>query len=358
MGYVQLKIENSTRNLGLLSQPQQTSPCFLRSRRFGHPEAAGDMTMRLFLIRHGETVDNVAQVYAGLRDSALTTHGVLQAKRLASHIAKQISTASTVSIFTSTLQRAFKTAEAVRDAREKDDEVLRLPQLVEKDFGSGEGTKYGTGKGQPHEGSESAEAMAVRADVFLDDNLRTALGNTDAVVVVAHGIILNVLFKRLCEKLSKGSMTVSPDAQKASNPYPSGNIPVLPSWSNTGYLEAKLTMTEPASWSAVTMRIDRVNCVEHLQGLRKTRGGIGSAAFDEKQKTMASFFAPKKRKLADAVKEWYVTHARPYPSYLVMRKQFIHRPVLKILCGNNLSNRCLTEITPNTCLLVTLGNKR
>lgn len=264
--------------------------------------------MRLFLIRHGETVDNVAQIYAGLRDSALTTHGVLQAKRLASHIAKQVSPATTVSIFTSTLQRAFKTAEAVRDACGKPDEVLRLPELVEKDFGSGEGAKYGTNKDQPHQGSESVASMAARADVFLDEHFRPTLGTADAVVIVAHGIILSVLFKRLCEKLSKDFMTVSPDVQRAANPFPSGGPPVLPAWSNTGYLEAKLTPAEPMTWSAVKMHIARVNCTDHLQGLRKTRGGIGSAAFDEKQKTMTSFFAPKKRKLADAVKDWYVLH--------------------------------------------------
>lgn len=272
--------------------------------------------MRLFLIRHGETVDNVAQVFAGLRDSPLTTHGVLQARRLASHIAKQISTATSVSIFTSTLQRAFKTAEAVRDVRGKSDDVQRLPQLLEKDFGTGEGTKYGASKNQPHQGSESAEKMASRADSFLDEYLQPALGTADAVVVVAHGIILSVLFRRLCEKLSKGTMTVSPEAQRATNPYPSGSTPVVPSWSNTGYLEATLTVPESSTWSAVRMHIDRVNCVDHLEGLRKTRGGIGSAAFDEKQKTMTSFFAPKKRKLADAVKEWYVCNFLPSLSIL------------------------------------------
>ncbi|KAM3468559.1 hypothetical protein MY5147_007828, partial [Beauveria neobassiana] len=43
--------------------------------------------MRLLLIRHGETVDNVAGIFAGVRDSALTTHGVLQAGRLGGHLA-------------------------------------------------------------------------------------------------------------------------------------------------------------------------------------------------------------------------------------------------------------------------------
>lgn len=309
--------KNSTANFDNSFYLNNQQQC-LSSRRHGRLEVVRQATMRLFLIRHGETVDNVAQVYAGLRDSALTTHGVLQAGRLASHIAKQISAVATVTIFTSTLQRAFKTAEVVSDARGKKDEVWRMPQLLEKDFGTGEGARYGTSKDQPHQGSESADSMATRADVFLDEHLRPVLGTADAVVVVAHGIILSVLFKRLCEKLSKGSMTVSPDAQRATNPFPSGGTPVLPSWSNTGYLEANLTVAEPATWSTIKMHIDRVNCLDHLQGLRKTRGGIGSSAFDDKQKTMTSFFAPKKRKLADAVKEWYVLLFFRHPNPQIM----------------------------------------
>jgi probable phosphoglycerate mutase len=257
--------------------------------------------MRLFLIRHGETVDNVACLYAGLRDSALTTHGVLQTRRLASHLSKQAP--ATSHIFSSNLQRAAKTAEAVWSARGHKENVRQLTQLQEKDFGSGEGTKYGSGSDKPHKGSESAESMQARVDVFLDGHLLPLLQPKvdDDIIVVAHGIILSVLFKRLCGRLSRGAMTMSPDAQRAMNPYPSGGIPVLPSWSNTGYLEATLSPPTPASWEALKLHVTRVNCIDHLAGLRKTRGGIGSARFDEKQRTMDSFFTPKKRKHSDAV---------------------------------------------------------
>ena len=63
----------------------------------------------------------------------------------------------------------------------------------------------------------------------------------------------------------------------------------------------KSLLNQP-QWSALKARIEVVNSTGHLQGLRKTRGGIGSARFDSNQKTMDSFFkpAPKKRKLADA----------------------------------------------------------
>jgi len=44
------------------------------------------VNMRLYLIRHGETVDNVAGLYAGMKDSPLTNHGVEQIKRLGSYV--------------------------------------------------------------------------------------------------------------------------------------------------------------------------------------------------------------------------------------------------------------------------------
>lgn len=264
--------------------------------------------MRLFLIRHGETVDNVANLYAGTRDSALTTHGVLQARRLAEHLAQRLP-ATSVHYFSSDLQRAVRTAEAIRAAACGKDGAVVVQQLVElreKDFGTGEGERFGTGKDKPHEGAESAESMKARVDTFLDKHLLPVLSprSEDAVVIVAHGILLSILFKRLCEHLSSGAFTVAPEVQRASNPYPAGGVPVLPSWSNTGYLEAVVTSSAPAAWSSIKLHVAQVNCVDHLKGLRKTRGGIGSARFDEKQKTMDSFFAPsKKRKLADAVAE-------------------------------------------------------
>lgn len=279
--------------------------------------------MRLFLIRHGETVDNVASLYAGSRDSALTNHGVLQCRRLAEHLSSKLSSVSSsaasssaapvVHLFSSNLQRAVQTAEAIRDALEVKPELQQLVELREKDFGSGEGQSFATGaKGRdqrPHVGAETAQAMRARADTFLEDHLlpllvpSTGESGKTSVVVVAHGLILSTLFKRLCEHVSAGSITLAPEATASGHLFPTNSaksdVVVLPSWSNTGYLEATLTPTSPRDWASVKMHVCRANSTDHLKGLRKTRGGIGSARFDEKQKTMESFFT-KKRKRTDA----------------------------------------------------------
>ncbi|KAG4266467.1 hypothetical protein FPRO03_01751 [Fusarium proliferatum] len=247
-----------------------------------------DATMRLFLIRHGETVDNVANLYAGSRDSALTAHGVMQAQRLASHLSEHVAIDR---IFSSNLSRAVHTAQAILNAqkRAEDLKLIQVSELREKDFGTGEGTKFGAA--MKHEGSETPLAMRKRVDVFLDEHL-PRLDEDSTVCIVAHGIILGTFYKALRDRTSSSA---GPDAE----PEGQASTFVRPSWSNTGYIEA--LVTRDSSDKHLHMRVVKINSVDHLKGLRKTRGGIGSAKFDAKQKTMDSFFKPtsRKRKLED-----------------------------------------------------------
>ncbi|GJD04349.1 phosphoglycerate mutase [Colletotrichum higginsianum] len=279
-------------------------------------------TIHLFLVRHGESVDNVAKLYAGSRDSPLTSHGVLQARRLGAHLATRTASASAgiTHIFSSTLRRASTTAAAVREAvasshhsAARDIEVVRLSDLREKHFGTGEGQKFGgttaSGAARPrHDGAEDLDAMRMRAKRFVDGYLAPIFacveaepgGAAESIVIVAHGIILGVLSSVLC---SPGLFAaVDPDSE-SQRPW---------SWSNTGFVEIRITSMPVASdlarasldalpavrWPHLSLQTVAVNCTEHLAGLKKTRGGIGSAKFDEKQKTIISFFAPafKKRK--------------------------------------------------------------
>ncbi|CAM1510613.1 Fc.00g009480.m01.CDS01 [Cosmosporella sp. VM-42] len=272
--------------------------------------------MRFFLIRHGETVDNVAGLYAGSRDSALTTHGVLQTRRLATYLAEKH---TLTHLFSSNLVRAVKTAEAVRDAQKRAHSnelaVVQLPELREKHFGSGEGVKYGLkGPKTEHQGAETLEAMKSRIDRFLDDHLCPLVDDDAAsICVVSHGIILGVLFTSLYARLPFDSVTVAPDAQ-ASMAVDTALI--RPAWSNTGYLEGVFSPLESDDEKTLSrggqrsqlngkLLVKAINSIDHIKGLKKTRGGIGSAKFDEKQKTMDSFFktTSRKRKLQEAVQE-------------------------------------------------------
>ncbi|KAF9878739.1 phosphoglycerate mutase family protein [Colletotrichum karsti] len=268
--------------------------------------------IHLYLVRHGESVDNVANLYAGSRDASLTSHGVLQARRLGTHLASHTATAPVSHIFTSNLQRAYRTAEAVRDAISTPSEaeastrrvveVVQLPELREKHFGSGEGQKVGARVvGERHVGAETHEAMFARAKRFVDEYLAPIFACVDeaedgaeSVVIVAHGIILGVLARALRSATNFGKLVASP----------ADSLPL--SWSNTGYVEIHVTSApapkeSTATWPGLSIKTVTVNSTEHLQGLKKTRGGIGSAKFDEKQKTLNAFFTPtaKKRKHGD-----------------------------------------------------------
>ncbi|WPH05027.1 Hypothetical protein R9X50_00792500 [Acrodontium crateriforme] len=323
--------------------------------------------MKLFLIRHGETVDNVAGLYAGIRDSALTNHGADQARRLGEYLAKN--DVKLTHIFCSTLSRAYKTADSVYQAQsglkemrgdqEAAQGVVRLPELIEQDFGFYEGKPFysrteaqKTGK-QGHYDKhkddpgfidiESKASMAKRADDFLDNHLLPLLvhENTDdglSIAVVSHGILLSNLWRRLLLRLPKKSLTIAPEVTASRGTLV---LEHLGGWSNTGYLELTLrkqgsldkstlstvastdniqeaateekmspsglklgvksagrlpeTSTAPMLLCRWTTTIDAVDSVRHLAGLKRQRGGIGRSAFDETQKKLDCFFKRQKR---------------------------------------------------------------
>ncbi|KAL0258946.1 hypothetical protein SLS55_006451 [Diplodia seriata] len=221
--------------------------------------------MRLFLIRHGETVDNVAQVYAGSKDSELTNHGFQQAQRLARYL--KATDVRFTHVFASPLQRARKTAEAILDAQASP--VLRITRasaIQEQDFGSFEGKSWleGPSSNKPRPAGfvdiESKESMARRVDAFLNEHMAAvwrsaAAGERCDVAIVSHGIILSLLVP----------------GRPVSLEYIGG-------FSNTGYLELDMS-------TSVT-----INGKEHLKGLKRTGGGLGSSKHDQNQKSIDTFF--------------------------------------------------------------------
>lgn len=329
--------------------------------------------MRLFLIRHGETVDNVAGLLcvaptlfrnandtdhvssAGSTDSPLTNHGVQQACRLGEWLADKREPLTRV--YTSPLQRARKTAEAICAAQSRIDgskgplssntvSVVQLPQLIEQDFGFYEGKPFYTRtKDSPKNTEkelhlkaynddpafvdvESKDSMMKRCDEFLDHHLIPTLNeDTEHVVaIVSHGILLGNLWRRLLLRLPRKNLAIAPEVKAVRGQLV---LEHLGGWSNTGCLELsfeastenmgniasvrdnaefeKISATSEVSVETAesvlshgvfsTRRLTgfrttilTVNGKHHLQGLKRTRGGIGRARYDEKQRTMDTFF--------------------------------------------------------------------
>ncbi len=88
---------------------------------------------RLFLVRHGETLANREFRYIGSRDDVLSPTGKIQATQLAAALAPLPIT----SVYSSPLQRARLTAEAIATPHRL--EVRVASELRECDFGAWEG---------------------------------------------------------------------------------------------------------------------------------------------------------------------------------------------------------------------------
>jgi probable phosphoglycerate mutase len=240
----------------------------------------------------------------------LTNHGVLQAKRLGSHLASRRDDIGPIThVFASNLRRAYTTAEAVAEAQRTvasdsdtagpDLKVVQLPELREKDFGSREGVKFrkterssGTVRSESKDAvsdGESREAMTVRANQFIDAHiipiLKEHVSEKTSVAIVAHGIILGVLLSALIARFPAQDFPLSAQSHMQ--------------WSNTGVFQA--TIVRRPGIVEYSISVQFTNNVDHLDGLRKTRGGIGSARYDSQQRTLTSFFTTntKKRKAGD-----------------------------------------------------------
>jgi hypothetical protein len=257
-------------------------------------------------------------------------------------------------------------------------DVVQLPVLMEQDFGSMEGKKWydrppeSKVSGKEHHrrerkhtaglvDMESKDAMARRADAFLDEHLLPLLDgpaeDTDPVIaVVSHGIFLSTLWKRLFIRLPPHSITLSDEVRMMVR----SSLEHLGGWSNTGYLKLQLTkakvepevtkftsdvavdsLLDPSSLSAETSAADEglgkvevpsndaataqpnsetsaqpvrvasptrapriaygwtttiltINGKEHLIGLKRTGGGVGSSRYDASQKSIERFFKRRK----------------------------------------------------------------
>jgi broad specificity phosphatase PhoE len=274
--------------------------------------------MHLFLIRHGETEHNVAGLLAGVSDSRLTNHGVLQTQRLGQHLTIDRNLEFT-QIFASDLQRAFMTADEIATSQSTHRPSLRVPEVVqlevlrEQDFGSLELVPWASRTAQeslnPRLPSaqdpgfrppETKESMAARAETFLANFIIPLLAieedstSQELVAVVSHGLLLSALWRTLLRKFSPSSISLGRNIEPLGYGRP---VEYLPSWTNTGFLELTILKSAIAHTSSVAselghykMTIHAVNSKDHLVDLKRSRGGLGSAAHDVKQQSLDGFF--------------------------------------------------------------------
>lgn len=140
----------------------------------------------LYLVRHGETEDNVARIMQGQTQGKLTARGVEQARDVCAAMADE-----QIDVFMSSdLKRAIDTAEIIAAPHNKD--VITTPLLRERDWGGFTG-RY-IPDIQNEEWPDDIETMGQlkeRARSFLSHV--TAMYHDKKVLAVGHGIINKVI---------------------------------------------------------------------------------------------------------------------------------------------------------------------
>ena len=88
--------------------------------------------LKIYLTRHGQDEDNASGILNGHRDKPLTQKGIAQAREVAAKI--KAAGLSFDRIYSSPLQRAYKTAEVISEAVEAEKPEI-LDGLIERNFG-------------------------------------------------------------------------------------------------------------------------------------------------------------------------------------------------------------------------------
>ena len=167
--------------------------------------------MILYIVRHGETEWNKMGKMQGKTDISLSEDG----RKLAQKTADGLKNVKFDYIFSSPLERAYKTACIIRGSR--DTEIVKDERLIEIGFGLYEGTVVEERKGRivqlfvdsenyvAEKNAESYESLLTRTKEFLEDVLfPIEEKEPDATILISgHGALNKALFLHLLHKQLK-----------------------------------------------------------------------------------------------------------------------------------------------------------
>ncbi|TDL24966.1 phosphoglycerate mutase-like protein [Rickenella mellea] len=158
------------------------------------------MPARIYVVRHGETAENREGIIQGQLDTTLNESGVIQAQVVAEALRDIPFTAA----FSSDLQRAAKTAEAILSYHPSIS-LIRQPALRERYMGELQGIKVQRGQPARKEDSlrlEKMPAFTARILSWWQESIVKPLSNLPAgqeehVLVVSHGAFIATLVRGL-----------------------------------------------------------------------------------------------------------------------------------------------------------------
>lgn len=152
------------------------------------------MSRQLILIRHGQTVHNVAGIAQGWNDSELSELGREQVARMAERVAAMHPTA----LYSSTLGRALSTAQAIADVTGL--EVVPVEDLREMSYGGWEGRSFLDVRRDDEETYQrwmrDEEARCPEGESHADVRRRLervyASIDSERTVIVSHGTAIRI----------------------------------------------------------------------------------------------------------------------------------------------------------------------
>ena len=170
----------------------------------------GVSSMRLYIIRHGETEWNVLRRFQGRSDIPLNDEG----RRLARITAEALSEVPFARIYTSPLKRAYETAMIIKG--ERDIPVIEEPRIIEIGFGDYEGLCCGKEHYnipdpefmnffhkpeayKPPRGAEGIDELKERTADFLQEIVYNKDMEHDTILVSTHGAALRGLLSNISQ---------------------------------------------------------------------------------------------------------------------------------------------------------------
>lgn len=156
----------------------------------------------LYLIRHGESENNVEQTFSGIADIGLTNRGIEQAKKLrTSQLLKKID-----EVYTSDLLRAKKTSEIAFGGKFLINETNLLREIC---FGEYEGKSYSVNDSSDPVVRLWSDAPSIlvfpQGDSILEYSMRTyqnilkivSESEANQIVMVSHSITIRLFVAQL-----------------------------------------------------------------------------------------------------------------------------------------------------------------
>ncbi len=168
------------------------------------------MNTTIYFVRHGQTDANKARIFSGQIDTPLNETGRQQVNETCELI-KNLGINWNI-IVSSTLSRAYETAQIINQYFPIDKEIIQDVSAIERSFGKAEGIpitdeNYRRIMNCEFENEESETEIIHRAQTFIKRLLKTYPGQN--ILVVTHSHFLKGCFKPYLPELRFDTKTVN-----------------------------------------------------------------------------------------------------------------------------------------------------